>query len=64
MSDFLGLPIRILLKELLCLEYLVNTGPRIARLSAFGKANLFADIPTSVNTPYENFSTEVAIAFG
>ena len=46
MSDFHGLPTRILNNGLLSLEFLAEAGPRIVRLSAFGKDNLFADIPT------------------
>ena len=55
MSDFQGLPIHRLENKLLSLEVLANAGPRIVRLSAFGKANLFADIPNSVRTPYGYF---------
>jgi hypothetical protein len=55
MSDFQGLLTRILNNDLISLEYLVDAGPRIVRLSAFGKENLFADIPTTVNTPYGDF---------
>ena len=55
MSDFQGLPTRILNNGLLSLEFLAEAGPRIVRLSAFGKDNLFADIPTTVSTPYGDF---------
>lgn len=55
MSDFQGLPTRILNNGLLSLEVLAEAGPRIVRLSAFGKDNLFADIPTTVSTPYGDF---------
>jgi hypothetical protein len=55
MSDFQGLPTRILNNGLLSLEFLAEAGPRIVRLSAFGKDNLFADIPTTVITPYGDF---------
>lgn len=50
MSEFQGLPTRVLDNGLISLDVLANAGPRIVRLSAFGKDNLFADIPTSVNT--------------
>jgi hypothetical protein len=55
MSSFLGLPTRIIENGLLRLEFLVEAGPRIARLSAFGKENLFADIPGKVSTKYGDF---------
>jgi hypothetical protein len=55
MSDFQGLPTRTLKNDLVSLEYLAGAGPRIVRLSAFGKENLFADIPTSVRTTYGDF---------
>jgi hypothetical protein len=55
MSDFQGLPTRTLKNDLVSLDYLAGAGPRIVRLSAFGKKNLFADIPTSVRTPYGDF---------
>lgn len=55
MSDFQGLSTRILGNGLISLEFLTGAGPRIIRLSAFGKENLFVDIPTSVNTPYGEF---------
>jgi hypothetical protein len=55
MSDFQGLPTRILRNDLVSLEYLTGAGPRIVRLSAFGKENLFADVPASVKTPYGDF---------
>ncbi|MGZ6346528.1 MAG: hypothetical protein ACXWNC_03015 [Anaerolineales bacterium] len=51
MSDFQGLPTRSLNNGRLSLEFLAEAGPRIVRLSAFGKDNMFADIPTSVSTP-------------
>ena len=55
MSDFQGLPTRILGNGLISLEFLTGAGPRIVRFSAFGKENLFAGIPTSVGTPYGEF---------
>jgi hypothetical protein len=55
MSNFQGLPTRILNNGLISLEVLAEAGPRIVRLSAFGKDNLFADIPTAVSTPQGNF---------
>jgi hypothetical protein len=54
-SDFQGLPTRILNNGLIGLEYLAEAGPRIVRLSAFGKENLFANVPTTVSTPYGDF---------
>jgi hypothetical protein len=54
-SNFQGLPTRILNNGLISLEFLAEAGPRIVRLSAFGKENLFADIPTTVSTPYGVF---------
>jgi hypothetical protein len=51
MSDFQGLPTRILNNSLLSLEFLAEAGTRIFRLSPFGKDNMFADIPISVLTP-------------
>ena len=56
MSDFQGLLTRTLNNGLISLEYPAEAGPRIVRLSAFGKKNLFADIPTTVSTPYGGFS--------
>ena len=64
MSDFHGLPTRILNNGLLSLEFLAEAGPRIVRLSAFGKDNLFADILTTASTPYGVFSIVMGIAFG
>ncbi len=55
MSDFQGLPTRILNNGLISLEFPVGAGPRIVRLSAFGKENLFADVPTTVSTLYGDF---------
>jgi hypothetical protein len=55
MSDFQGLATRTLNNGLLSLDYLAGAGPRIVRLSAFGKGNLFADIPTAVSTPHGDF---------
>lgn len=55
MSDFQGLPTRTLNNGVVSLEYLADAGPRIVRLSAFGKDNIFADIPTKVNTLYGDF---------
>jgi hypothetical protein len=55
MSDFQGLPTRVLENDLVRLEYLFGAGPRIVRLSAFGKENLFANVPNSVSTPYGDF---------
>jgi hypothetical protein len=55
MNNFQGLPTRILKNGLLSLEFLAAAGPRIVRLSAFGKENLFADIPSAVNTPYGDY---------
>jgi len=55
MSDFQGLPTQTLDNGLLTLEFLSEAGPRIVRISAFGKENLFADIPTSVMTTYGEF---------
>jgi hypothetical protein len=55
MNYFQGLPTGELSNRLLRLEFLSEAGPRIVRLSAFGKDNLFADIPAAVNTPYGKF---------
>ncbi len=55
MPNFQGLPTQIISNEFLSLEFLKDAGPRIVRLSAFGKENLFADIPDSVNTQYGEF---------
>lgn len=55
MSDFQGLRTRILKNDQVCLEYLVDSGPRIVRLSAFGEENLFANVPNSVSTPHGEF---------
>ena len=56
MSDFQGLATRSLNNSLLSLDYLAGAGPRIVRLSAFGKENLFADVPSKVSTAYGDFS--------
>ena len=56
MSEFQGLPTRVLDNGFLRLEILTEAGPRIVRLSAFGRENLFADIPTRVSTSYGDFS--------
>lgn len=55
MSDFQGLPVHTLTNGLVNLDVLTGAGPRIVRLSAFGKDNLFADIPASVSTPYGEY---------
>jgi hypothetical protein len=55
MSEFQGHPTHILKNGLLSLEFLADAGPRIVRLSAFGKDNLFAETPTTVSTPYGDF---------
>jgi hypothetical protein len=55
MSDFQGLPTYNLSNGLISLDVLVGAGPRIVRLSAFGKGNLFADIAASVSTPYGEY---------
>jgi len=55
MSDFQGLPSGVLKNEFLRLEYLISAGPRLVRLSAFGRQNLFAEIQNAVNTPYGKF---------
>jgi hypothetical protein len=55
MSSFQGLPTRSIKNGLINLEFLAEAGPRIVRLSAFGKENLFADIRSSVSTPYGEF---------
>jgi len=55
MPNFQGLPTQIISNEFLSLEFLKDAGPRIVRLSAFGKEKLFADIPDSVNTKYGEF---------
>jgi hypothetical protein len=55
MPNFQGLPTQIISNEFMSLEFLKDAGPRIVRLSAFGKENLFADIPDSVNTQYGKF---------
>jgi hypothetical protein len=55
MSKFQDLPTRILDNGQIRLEVLLSAGPRIVRLSAFGKSNLFADIPATINTPYGDF---------
>jgi len=56
MGDFQGLPTRTLTNGLISLDILLTAGPRVVRLSAFGRENLFADIPTIVKTEYGNFS--------
>jgi hypothetical protein len=55
MSDFQGLPTHRLTNGLISLDVLTGAGPRIVRLAAFGKENLFADIPASVSTPYGEY---------
>jgi hypothetical protein len=45
MSGFQGLPTRILECDLVHLEYLASARSHIVRLSAFGKENLFANVP-------------------
>ncbi|MGB3701351.1 MAG: hypothetical protein WA997_08775 [Anaerolineales bacterium] len=55
MSNFQGLPTQVIDNGLIKLEFLTEAGPRIVRLSAFGKENLFADVSTSVLTEYGNF---------
>jgi hypothetical protein len=55
MHKFQGLPTQIISNKFLSLEFLKDAGPRIVRLSAFGKENLFADIPDKVNTQYGEF---------
>jgi hypothetical protein len=56
MSQFQGLPTRILENGLLSLEFIIEAGPRIVRLSAFGSDNLLAEIPNKVSTPYGDYS--------
>ena len=63
MSDFQGLPTRIIKNALISLEYLAEAGPRIVRLSAFGKENLFADIPNKVSTIYGLKTLGVMVRF-
>ncbi|RPI25455.1 MAG: hypothetical protein EHM70_20060, partial [Chloroflexota bacterium] len=55
MSEFQNLPTRTLDNGQVKLEVLITAGPRIVRLSAFGKGNLFADVPASVTTAYGDF---------
>jgi hypothetical protein len=55
LSNFQGLTTRKLENNQLCLEVLASAGPRIVRLSAFGKTNLFADVPNSIHTPSGEF---------
>lgn len=55
MSDFQGLPTHTLDNGLISLDVLAGAGPRIVRLSAFGRDNLFADTPASVSTPYGEY---------
>ncbi len=55
MSGFQGLPTGVLKNENLELEYLVDAGPRIVGLSAFGGRNLLAEVKASVPTPYGEF---------
>lgn len=56
MGDCQGLPTRTLTNGLISLDILLTAGPRVVRFSAFGRENLFADIPTIVKTEYGNFS--------
>ncbi len=55
MGSFQGLSTAELKNDWLRLEYLNRAGPRIVRLSAFGKGNLFAEIPRSLITAYGEF---------
>lgn len=55
MTGFQGLPTHTLDNGLISLEVPVSAGPRIARLSAFGQGNLFAEIPGSVATPFGEY---------
>jgi len=55
MSDFQGFTSRRLENNQLSLDFLTSAGPRIVRLSAFGKSNLFADVPNSIRTPFGVF---------
>ncbi len=56
MGDFQGLPTRTISNGLISLDVLLSAGPRIVRFSAYGGDNLFADIPTVVQTEYGKFS--------
>lgn len=55
MSDFQGIPTHTLANGLISLDVLVGAGPRIVRLSAFGKDNILADHPGLVGTPYGDY---------
>lgn len=55
MSDFQGFSTNIISNASLRLEYLISAGPRIVRLFAFGKENLFAEISEKINTIYGDF---------
>lgn len=55
MTGFQGLPTHTLDNGLISLEVPVSAGPRVARLSAFGQGNLFAEIPGSVATPFGEY---------
>ncbi|MHB8806143.1 MAG: hypothetical protein ACYC59_01020 [Anaerolineaceae bacterium] len=56
MSDFQGFSTNTVSNNALRLEYLVNAGPRIVRLFAFGKENLFAEITDKKSTIYGDYS--------
>ncbi|MGV8049397.1 MAG: hypothetical protein AB2L21_03430 [Anaerolineaceae bacterium] len=56
MSEFQGLSTSVIDNGILKLEYLSNAGPRIVRLSAFGKENLFADVPSHLSTRFGTYS--------
>jgi hypothetical protein len=56
MSDFYGLPTAQLENRFIRLEYLINAGPRLVRLSYLGGPNLFAELPQiQVETPVGPF---------
>ncbi len=55
MSGFQGLPIHTLSNGLISLDVLAGAGPRIVRLSAFGRENLFADVLATVSTPFGEY---------
>lgn len=55
MRYFQGLEIAALKNSKIELEYLVNAGPRIVKLSAFGKTNLFAELDKGVETPFGKY---------
>jgi hypothetical protein len=55
MSSFQNLPTAIISNGLIELEVFSTAGPRIVLLSAFGKPNLFADLPVSLSTQYGEF---------